>query len=122
MKKLFLKRALVITVISFFIGLSIVLSAQSLATKWGTKVVEQGGLYTISTSDPEVIETKTIALVIAGSLISITGGAGLLMSGYSWYKQLEDIPANAVQSEGMLTKVSNSQLVNKVKEVSNKII
>lgn len=122
MKKLFLKRALVITVISFFIGLSIILVAQPLATKWGTEIVEEREGFTISNSDPELIEAMTISLVVVGSLISLTGGAGLLMSGYLWYKQLEDIPVHEVHSESTVTKVLNSQLVNKVKEVSNKIL
>ena len=122
MKELFLKRALMITVISFFIGLSIILGAQPLATKWGTEIVEQGEGFSISNSDPEEIEKMTISLITVGSLISITGGAGVLMSGYAWYKQLADIPVNEVQSESTMTKVSNSQLVNKVKEVTNKIM
>lgn len=122
MKKLILKRALIVTIVSFFVGLLIILSAQPLATKWGTQVVEQGGGFTVYSSEPEAIEAMTLSLVIVGSLISITGGAGLLISGYLWYKQLGDIQVNEVQSESTMTKVSNSQLVNKVKEVSNKII
>lgn len=89
-KKIFASRALMIMGIIFILGIALIFISTSLGQNAGANAIEsQGGV--MSTSDYErIINMTMIKYLITGSLLSVIGGSGTLISGYVYYKQLED--------------------------------
>ena len=53
----------------------------------GTDYVQEGNLVTI-TENPVFVEANTCNLRIVGSILSLIGGFGMLLSGFALYKEL----------------------------------
>lgn len=79
--------ALVIMCILFVVGLSLVFSASSIGENAGNSFVRsQGGSY-LTDQVNRIVNSTTLSYQLGGLAISLTGGSGILISGYALYKE-----------------------------------
>ena len=88
MRKKFAINALIVMSGIFILGLILVLYSGEIGQHAGSKAIRnQGG--SMDTSKYErIIKTTTVNFQIVGGVLSIIGGCGLIVSGYSTYREL----------------------------------
>ncbi len=87
MRKRFVRLSLIIMIVMILVGLILILFSNTIGRIIGTDYVQEGNLVT-TTEDPAVVEANTCNLRIVGSILSLIGGFGMLMSGFALYKEL----------------------------------
>lgn len=88
MKERFVKWSLIIMIIMIIVGFVLILFSSLIGHKIGSDTVKQGGGVIVTTRDPISIEANTNNLRIVGSILSLIGGFGILLSGFVLYKEL----------------------------------
>lgn len=87
MRKRFVRLSLIIMIIMILAGLILILFSNTIGRIIGTDYVQEGNLVTI-TENPVFVEANTCNLRIVGSILSLIGGFGMLLSGFALYKEL----------------------------------
>ena len=87
LKKRFLKLTLIIMIIMIIVGFILILFSNSIGQKIGTDSIQEGNT-TITSEDPTIVEANTHNFRIVGSILSLIGGFGMLLSGFVLYKEL----------------------------------
>lgn len=88
MKKEFAKKSLIITAALLCIGLILILSSGAIGEKAGTTVLQSSGGFLSTSTDPDVVNRTADNFRIAGLILSLIGGFGILVSGHALYKEL----------------------------------
>lgn len=89
MKKKIATNSLIVTGIVFVIGLILIFSSSDIGQSKGTKAItENGGVMNTNEYD-RIIEDSTTSYRTGGLVISLVGGFGVLISGYSLYSEID---------------------------------
>lgn len=88
MKENIAKNVLLVMIISFIIGLTLIFLSTSIGNSFGQSVIEaRGGA--IDTSEYErIINSNTESFRTGGAVLSLVSGLGLLLSGYVVYNEI----------------------------------
>lgn len=86
-KKNFLILILIIMFLLFLIGIILILSSVSIGKDVATTMLMQDGGFRSYTTDPNTLRIVVVNCQIVGSILSVFGGAGIILSGYELYKK-----------------------------------
>lgn len=82
------KISLIVMTSTLIIGIILILSSVSIGKNIGTTTTYSGPNSSISTIDTDIVKATTTNYRVVGTLISLIGGIGTLLSGYGIYKEL----------------------------------
>ncbi|QUI20793.1 hypothetical protein HZI73_00030 [Vallitalea pronyensis] len=82
------RRSLIVMTTAFIIGIILIFSSAPIGKNIGTATTYTGPNSSVSTIDPDMVNATTINYRVVGTLISLVGGVGILLSGYAIYKEL----------------------------------
>lgn len=81
------KTSLIVMTTVFIIGIVLIFSSASIGKSIGTTTYT-GRNSSVSTVDSDMVNATTINYRVVGTLVSLVGGVGVLLSGYAIYKEL----------------------------------
>ena len=88
MKKVWVKRILYMTVLMLFIGIIIIIFSTKIGSKIGYNAIQENGGSMDTSKYKTIVETSTFNFHNAGIALSVVGGLGSLLGGYTLYKEL----------------------------------
>ncbi len=94
MKINFLKCVLRISSVLLIIGFLLIMVSVPLSEVLCTTVLESGEAYRVTEFDSNRAFNFMLSFLASGCLIGITGTSGLLMGGYLWFSQLDELSDN----------------------------
>lgn len=88
MKKKFVLRALIVMSMLLIIGIILIFSSGVVGENVGSAAIQSNGGSMDTESYQRIVNTTTVNFQITGSILSIVGGFGVLLSGNALYKEL----------------------------------
>ena len=88
MKKEMAKRSLYIMAIVFMIGIITIFSSPAIGEIFGSKAMQRNGGSMDTRQYERVIDSNTFNFQTIGTVLSLVGGFGILLSGFAIYKEL----------------------------------
>lgn len=88
MKKTMAKVSLFIMVAFYILGFFLIFASSSIGERMGNKALTEAGGVMDTGQYERIIETNTTSFKLVGSIVSLVGGFGLVLSGYALYKEL----------------------------------
>ena len=88
MKKKIAIASLVIMCVMFIIGLVLIFSAPTIGRNAGNAAIRNNGGGMDTNQFERIIDGTTVSYQMGGLVISLVGGFGLLVSGYTLYKEI----------------------------------
>jgi|GEM_PF-884567 hypothetical protein len=88
MKKKFVSGAMIIMIIIFIVGVALIFNSSGIGEKAGNVALHSQGGTMDTSSFQRIINTTTTNFQIVGTILSLIGGFGVLISGYALYKEL----------------------------------
>ena len=88
MRKKFAISALIVMSCTVILGLILVLYSGEIGQNAGSKAIRSRGGSMDTGAYERIINTTTVNFQIVGGVLSIIGGFGLIISGYSTYREL----------------------------------
>lgn len=82
------KNSLVIMIIVFIIGCVLIFYSPLIGQSFEEKAIDKSGGVMDTSQYEQIVDTNTSSYKTAGTIISLVGGSGLLLSGFVLYKEL----------------------------------
>lgn len=89
MKEKVAKNALIVTGITFFVGLILIFSSTSIGESFGQNALDSNGGMMNTPEYERIITENTQNFRIGGLVLSLVGGLGSLLSGYALYNEID---------------------------------